>query len=89
MRNMESLQDFNNRKARNKQQKKKRRIAFKKAFKSLLDQENSHVKNNKHQRFYCTVCKMKTWTYHEHGGLNTSSTIKNVTNKFTDITNNL
>jgi len=32
-----------------------------------------------HQKFYCTVCKMKTWTYHNHGGRNTSTTKRKVT----------
>lgn len=34
--------------------------------------------DSRHQKFYCTVCKMKTWTFHEHDGLNTSSTIQHV-----------
>lgn len=34
--------------------------------------------DSRYQKFYCTVCKMKTWTFHEHDGRNTSSTIKHV-----------
>jgi len=44
------------------------------------------VSGKKRQKFYCTVCKMKTWTYHLHNGANTSSTIKNTTTRL-DITN--
>lgn len=34
--------------------------------------------DSRNQKFYCTVCKMKTWTFHEHDGLNTSSTKRHV-----------
>ena len=40
------------------------------------------------QKFYCTVCKMKTWTYHLHNGLNISKTKIHVRGK-EDITNNI
>ena len=54
------------------------RLKQKQRKKSFKDIENAKpATERKYPRFYCTICKMKTWTFHEHDGLNTSSTRKN------------
>ena len=51
--------------------------------KEIKDSDDLKTKrsDSKYPSFYCTVCKMKTWKYHSHSGLNTSKTIDKVKNK--------
>lgn len=48
--------------------------------KIINDRRNKEIRTEiikaKYPSFYCTVCKMRTWTFHEHNGLNTSLTKK-------------